>query len=129
MPPPTPLAPPPEGSLGVPLYPNAQFVGSYDAGKGQRFYLYGVAASFADMVAYYRTTLKTRGEQLFETPGTHVFEVGRYREESMGFPPSVTVKDYTFGGSPGLPNPKSGAQPTHFPTIIQIVPPPTALPR
>jgi len=37
------------------------------------------------------------------------------------------VKDWTWGGSLGYPNPKLGAQPARFPTIIMIVPaPPTA---
>ena len=31
--------------------------------------------------------------------------------------PSVTVKDYTYGGSAGFPNPKPGGQPERFPTI------------
>ena len=40
----------------------------------------------------------------------------------------VTVDpDYTYGGSAGYPNPKQGAKPERFPTIIQIVPLP--LPR
>jgi hypothetical protein len=116
---------PTEATLGVPVYPNAQYLGSYDAGRGQRFYLFGVAAPFTEMVTYYRTTLKQRGEMLFETPGTHIFEVSRFREETMAFPPSVTVKDYTWGGSPGLPNPKAGAQPAYFSTVLQIVPAPT----
>jgi hypothetical protein len=106
----------------VPIYPGATFITSYDAGRGQRFYLFGVAASYADIVTYYRTTLKQRGTDLFESPPTHQFEVGRYREETMAFPPSVTVKDFTWGGSAGYRNPKPGAQPTHFPTVIQIVP-------
>ena len=42
----------------------------------------------------------------------------------MAFPPSVTVKDYTWGGSAGFLNPKRGKQPTRFKTIIQIVPVP-----
>ena len=42
----------------------------------------------------------------------------------MAFPPGVTVKDWTWGGSQGYPNPKLGAQPQRFPTIIMIVPPP-----
>ena len=63
-----------------------------------------------------------RGTDLFESPPTHQFEVGRYREETMAFPPSVTVKDFTWGGSAGYPNAKPGAQPTHFPTVLQIVP-------
>lgn len=119
---PTPTAAPTEATLGVPLYPGATFITSYDAGRGQRFYLFGVSASFADTVTYYRTTLKQRGTDLFESPPTHQFDVGRYREETMAFPPSVTVKDFTWGGSAGYPNPKPGSQPTHFATIIQIVP-------
>jgi hypothetical protein len=114
-------AAPTEKTLGVPLYPNAQYLGSYDAGRGQRFHLFGVASSFSEMVAYYRTTLKQRGEVLFETPPTHMFETGRYREDTMAFPPSVTVKDYTWGGSAGLPNPVPGSTPSHFPTVLQIV--------
>ena len=117
---------PNEATLGVPIYPNAQFLTSYDAGRGQRFYLFGVVLSFTDAVTYYRTTLKTRGEVLFESPPTHQFELARFREEAMAFPPSVTIKDYTWGGSGGYPNPTPGAEPARFPTIIQIVPsPPT----
>ena len=86
--------------------------------------MYGVSLPFAEMVTYYRTALKTRGEVLFETPPTHQFETGRFRDETMAFPPSVTIKDYTFGGAAGYPNPKRGTQPERFPTIIQIVPAP-----
>jgi hypothetical protein len=135
-PPPTPSQPagtiaaetqggaPTEATLGVPIYPTAQFITSYDAGRGQRFYLFGVTLPFAEVVQYYRTALKTRGDVLFETPATHQFEIARFRDESMAFPPSVTVKDYTFGGSAGYPNPNRGSQPERFPTIIQIVPAP-----
>ena len=121
-------ATPTEATLGVPIYPTAEFITSYDAGRGQRFYLFGVSLPFAEMVAYYRTALKTRGDTLFETPPTHQFDIGRFRDEAMAFPPSVTIKDYTFGGSPGYPNPKPGAQPTRYPTIIQIVPVPAGTP-
>lgn len=119
---------PDDRTLGVPLYPTAQFITSYDAGRGQRFYLFGVTVSFAEIVAYYRNTLKTRGDILFETPPTHQFEIGRFREETMAFPPSVTIKDFTWGGSAGYPNPKRGAKPERFPTIIQIVPAPPGSP-
>jgi hypothetical protein len=41
----------------------------------------------------------------------------------MAFPPGVTVKDWTSSGRyPGYVNPKPGAQPARFPTVIQIVP-------
>jgi hypothetical protein len=115
---------PTEATLGVTIYPKAQFVTSYDAGRGQRFYLFGAAAPFAEIVGFYRNALKQKGEVLFESPPTHQFETGRFREETMAFPPSVTIKDYTWGGSPGYPNPRKGAGPERFPTIIQIVPSP-----
>lgn len=115
---------PSEQTLGVPIYPGAQFVNSYDAGRGQRYYLFGTAADFTQIVTYYRTVLKQRGELVYELPPIHMFEVGRFREESMAFPPGVTVKDYTWGGSEGYINPKPAAQPARFRTIIQIVPAP-----
>ena len=112
---------PTEAVLGAPVFPSAEFITSYDAGRGQRFYLYGAGAPFLDVVTFYRTSLKQRGEVLFETPPTHQFETGRFRDETMAFPPSVTIKDYTFGGSAGYPNPAPGGKPARFPTIIQIV--------
>ncbi len=117
-------AAPSEATLGVALYPAAVFLTSYDAGRGQRYYLFGSTSSFSEMVAYYRTLLKERGTLVYEQPQTHIFETGRYNEDTMAFPPSVTVKDYTWGGSPGLLNPTPGAQPERFPTVIQIVPTP-----
>ncbi len=130
VPPPGPDQPPTEAYLGAPILPNAQYLGSYDAGgAGQRFFLFGTEQRFADVVAYYRTVLKQKGELVFDVPATHMFEVGRFREDQVAFPPGVTVKDYTMNGSPGLANPKFGATPAAFPTVIQIVPPATPLRR
>jgi hypothetical protein len=124
---PAPTAPPPDpgpdaATLGVPLYPGAQFIASYDAGLGQRFYLYGSSASFVTLVGYYRNVLKTRGELVFEAPATHQFDIGRFREQTMAFPPSVTIKDFESAVSKGYPNPRVGVDPERFPTVIQIVP-------
>ena len=117
---------PNEQTLGVPLYPGTQFIASYDAGKGQRYYLFGINTEFAQVVAYYRTTLKQRGELVFEVPNQiHMFEIGRFREETMAFPPSVTVKDYAPEGYLVL---KTGAQGIRYRTIIQIVPVSPAVP-
>jgi hypothetical protein len=113
---------PSEASLGVPLYPSAHFIASYDAGQGQRYYLFGTDADFALIVTFYKTMLKQKGELVFEAPPVHMFDTGRFREETMAFPPSVTVKDYTWGGSQGYLNPKRGAKPERFKTIFQIVP-------
>jgi len=117
-----PEAGPPEGSLGVPIYPGAQFLASYNAGRGQRFYWFGATASFVDVVGFYRSVLKQRGELIVDAPATHEFDVGRFREETMAFPPGVTVKDFQTQVSQGYPNPRLGAQPPRFPTVIQIVP-------
>jgi hypothetical protein len=129
--PPPPVAQPPAGTpteatLGMPIYPGAKFIDSYDAGRGQRYYLFGTTTDFAQIVAFYRTTLKQRGELVFEVPAIHMFDVGRFREETMAFPPGVTVKDYS---PDGYLNPKPGAPAERFRTIIQIVPsPPTTAP-
>jgi len=115
-------AAPTEAMLGVTIYPNAQFITSYNAGRGQRYYLFGTTASFVDLVNYYRTTLKQRGELVYEVPATHEFDVGKFNEDTMAFPPGVTIKDFQSDVSQGYPNPKPGSQPARFPTIIQIVP-------
>ena len=115
-------AAPTEATLGVPIFPNAQFIASYNAGRGQRYYIFGTAASFVDLVNYYRTTLKQRGELTYEVPATHEFDIGKFDEDRMAFPPGVVVKDFQSDVSQGYPNPKPGGQPARFPTIIQIVP-------
>ena len=120
-------APPAADQLNAPVLAGAQFLASYDAGMGQKFHLYGSAQAFADVVTYYRTVLKDRGELVFDEPATHTFDVGKFKETDVAFPPGVTVKDYTWGGSPGYMNPRPGATPAFFPTVIQIVPPPATL--
>jgi hypothetical protein len=115
---------PTEAMLGVVIFPSAQFIASYDAGRGQRFYIFGANAPFAELVSYYKNVLREGGDFVFREPPTHMFEVGRFRDETMAFPPGVTIKDYTFGGSKGYPNPRRPANPERFPTIIMIVPPP-----
>ena len=115
---------PSDAVLGVTVYPTAEFIASYDAGRGQRYYLYGTTATFAEIVQYYRTLLRQRGELVIEQPPIHQFDLGRFREETMAFPPSVTVKDYALDGKGGYLVARQGGQPQRFPTIIQIVPNP-----
>jgi len=107
-----------------PVYPAAQYLATYDAGRGQHYYIYGATAPFVDVVAYYKTQLDEKGSFVFREPPTHMFEIGRFRDETMAFPPGVTVKDWTWGGSQGYLNPKPGAAVQRFPTVIMIVPPP-----
>src|SRR5919197_2417726 len=125
QPAPQPAAPegtPTEATLGMPIYPGSQFLASYDAGRGQRYYIFGSAAPFVDIAVYYRAALKQKGELVYDTPATHEFDVGKYNEDTMAFPPGVTVKDYQSEVSQGYPNPKPGGTPARFPTVIQIVP-------
>ncbi len=118
---------PSEATLGFPVYPTAQFLTSYDAGREQRYFLFGTDSSFSDMVNYYRLLLDERGDRVFDEPATHIFEVGRFRESTMAFPPGVTIKDYTWDGSEGYLH--AGADgPERYRTIIQIVPAPAARP-
>jgi hypothetical protein len=105
----------------MPVYPAAQFLEVIDAGKGQQFHLYGTDAAFADIVAYYKATLKNSGRVLFQSPAMHQFDLGRYQEDSMVYPPSVVVKDYTWNGSEGYLH-VSGATSKRYKTVIQIVP-------
>jgi hypothetical protein len=117
---------PSEATLGVPFFPGMQFIESYNAGSGQRYFIFGTASGFADVVAYYKSALKQKGELVFDVPATHEFDIGRFNEETMAFPPSVTVKDFTALGLPGYPNHHAGGEPARYRTIVQIVPIPAA---
>ena len=80
------------------------------------------SSPFAALVKYYQSALKNRGTLVFDAPATHVFEIGRFREETMAFPPGVTVKDYTWNGSAGYLNPKQNGQPARFPPSFRSCP-------
>ena len=106
--------------LDIPIYPNASYLGAYDAGRGQTFHLFGSNVSFQEMVSYYSTILDERGNRVFDAPATHQFDTGRFRDDEMTYRPSVTIKDYTWNGSDGFLNPVPGADPTRYQTVIQI---------
>ena len=111
---------PTEAELGVTIYPNATYLTSFDAGRGQAFHLFGTSATFENMVRYYRVILRDRGDRVFDAPGTHQFDTGRFDDDRMDFRPSVTIKDYAGNGAPGYPNPVPGAEPPAYATIIQF---------
>jgi len=119
---------PTEAILGFPIYPTAKFIASYDAGLAQRYYVFGTTAPYTSLISYYRTLLDERGDQIFDEPPTYMFEVGRFRNETMAFPPGVTIKDWTWN-SEGYPNPTPGAEPERFPSIIMVVPAPPPIPE
>ena len=46
---------PTEATLGVSIYPGAEFLSSYDAGRGQRYYLFGTTAGFLEIAEVIRS--------------------------------------------------------------------------
>lgn len=114
---------PTEASLGAPIYPTAEFIDSFDAGRGQRYYLFGTNAAFAEIVAYYKNVLKNGGRSVADTPAMQLWELGKFQDQTMAFPPSVTVKDFGWGGSAGYLF-VDGTKEKRFKTVIQIVPAP-----
>ncbi|HEX2457461.1 MAG TPA: hypothetical protein VHI99_27430, partial [Vicinamibacterales bacterium] len=42
---------PTEQTRGLPIYPGSRFIASYDAGRGQRYYLFGINTDFAQIGA------------------------------------------------------------------------------
>jgi hypothetical protein len=105
-----------------PTYPAAEYLEAFDAGAGQRYYLYGTNAPFAEIVSYYRTVMKNGGREIYRTPGMHQFDLGRFNDERMVYPPSVVIKDYAGGTTPGYLY-VAGTEERRYRTIIQIVPP------
>jgi hypothetical protein len=113
----------PPAAAGVDQYvfPGAEFIATYDAGKGhQQYHLYGTNTSYSEVVAHYRNTLRGRNDEVFRTPPTYQFDLGRYDDNNMSYPPSVVVKDYTWNGSAGYLH-VAGTTEKRYRTIVQIV--------
>ena len=114
---------PPAGSVDQYVYPGAEFIATYDAGRGhQQYHLYGTNTPYAEVVAHYRNTLRGRNNEVFRTPPTYQFDLGRFDDGTMAYPPSVVVKDYTWNGSTGYMH-VAGTTEKRYRTIVQIVPP------
>ena len=116
-----PAVPAPQELAGAPIFPAADFLDSYDAGRGQKFFIYGTNSPYLDIIAFYRKQLGGGGRELLRTPPMQQFDLGRFDDETMAYPPSVVVKDYTWNGSPGYLF-VTGTTEKRYRTIIQIVP-------
>lgn len=118
----TPQVPADAALGGAPMYPAAVFLETIDAGKGgQQYHLYGTDAPYVDIVNYFKTTLKQGGRAIFQAPAMHQFELGRFQEQTMAYPPSIVVKDYLWNGSEGYLH-VAGTTQKRYRTIIQVVP-------
>ena len=116
-----PNAPPAQALAGAPVYPGADFLETFDAGRGQKYFIYGTNTPYLDIINYYRQQLGGGGRELFRAPPMQQFDLGRFDEQTMAFPPSVVVKDYAWNGSPGYLF-IAGTTEKRYRTIIQIVP-------
>jgi hypothetical protein len=116
-----PVGTPTQATLGAPIYPTSEFLESFDAGRGQRYYLFGTNAAYSEIVGYYRNIMRNGGRTVFEAPAMQQWELGKFQEQTMAYPPSIVVKDYTWNGSAGYLF-VDGAQEKRFKTVIQIVP-------
>lgn len=128
MPTPTPAAEQPPApsvtGLGPPLvYPGAVFLQEFDAGRGQKYFIYGTDQAFPEIVAYYKGVVGNGGETISKAPAPAIqqFDIGRFEESTMTFRPSVVVKDYLWNGSEGYLI-TVGTTTRRYRTIIQIVP-------
>jgi hypothetical protein len=112
-------------SLGIEMFAGAELLETFDAGSGQKYFIFGSNAAYADVVQFYRTTLKTNGRELYRAPAPAMqqFDLGRFQEDTMAYPPSVVVKDYGGSSAGGYLDVK-GTSERRFKTIIQIVPAP-----
>ena len=115
---------PTDAMLGFPglIQPSAEFLEAFDIGRGQRCYLFGTNAPFAELVAYYKQVLKDGGRELFKAPAMQQFDLGKFQEQTMAYPPSVVVKDYAAAGDGYVQ--VVGSKDKRFKSIIQIVPNP-----
>jgi len=118
--PPAPQPPTPADLGAAMVYPSAEFLESYDLGRGQKMLIYGTNMAFDQIVTYYKAQ-RLSARELFREPPMQQFDIGRYDEKLMAQPPSIVVKDYTWNGSEGYLH-VAGTVEKRYRTIIQIVP-------
>jgi hypothetical protein len=105
---------------GVPIYAGAELLSSFEAGGGQHIFLFGSNMSYSDVVAFYKTQLRTSGSEIWRAPATHQFDWGQFRSDVMTYRPSVVVKDHTWNNSPGYLH-VAGTTEKRYRTVIQVV--------
>ena len=105
---------------GVPIYPGAEMLSSFDSGS-QKVFLFGSSMPYSDVVAYYKTQLRSGGSEIFRAPAMQQFDLGSFRGETMDYRPSVVVKDYGATEQAGYLF-VTGTTEKRYRTVIQIVP-------
>lgn len=106
---------------GVPIYPGASFLESFDLGNGQWVFTFGTNDVYAGVVAFYKEQVGKSTEVSRNTPSIQQFDLGAFDSGRMAQRPSVLVKDFTWPDPAGYLH-VSGATETRYKTLIQIIP-------
>ncbi|MEZ5320015.1 MAG: hypothetical protein R2752_21620 [Vicinamibacterales bacterium] len=103
------------------VYPGADYLQTFDAGQGQKYFLFGTNLGYDEVVQYYKNLMRNGGDRISEEPNMQRFDLGDFDSRAMAYPPSVVVKDYTWNGQEGYLF-VDGTTPKRYRTVIQIVP-------
>jgi hypothetical protein len=107
---------------GIPLYPCAVFLETFEVGPGQRLFAFGTNDPYLDVVQFYKTQLKKSGEELSKMPAIYQFERGTFDSGTMNQRPGIIVKDYAWPAVTDAYLHVSGTTGTRYRTVIQVIP-------
>jgi hypothetical protein len=106
---------------GVPVYPGAAFLQSFDLGAGQWLFMFGTNDLYGSVVTFYKGQIGKSTELSKNTPSIQQFDLGPFDAGRMPQRPSVIVKDFTWPDPAGYLH-VSGTAETRYKTIIQVIP-------
>ena len=107
---------------GIPLYPCAVYLETFEVGPGQRLFAFGTNDTYLDVVQFYKTQLKKSGEELSKMPAIYQFERGTFDSGTMSQRPGIIVKDYAWPAVTDAYLHVSGTTGTRYRTVIQVIP-------
>jgi hypothetical protein len=107
---------------GIPLYPCAAFLETFEVGPNQRLFAFGTNDAYLDVVQFYKTQLKKSGEELSKLPAITQFERGTFDSGTMTQRPGIIVKDYAWPAVTDAYLHVSGTTGTRYRTVIQVIP-------
>jgi hypothetical protein len=107
---------------GIPLYPCAVYLETFDVGTNQRLFAFGTNDAYLDVVQFYKTQLKKSGEEVSKLPAIYQFERGAFDSGTMTQRPGIIVKDYAWPAVTDAYLHVSGTTGTRYRTVIQVIP-------
>ena len=64
-----------------------------DIGRGQRYYLFGTNAAYAEIVGYYKNIMKNGGRTIFEAPAMQQWDLGKSFDTFCPMGPWIATAD------------------------------------